>query len=43
MANYLCRTITEVPSYMLANIRVPAAQTAGLYAGEVVHALNDVH
>lgn len=36
MAHYVCRNVTELPAYMFANVKVPAALTAGLYAGEVV-------
>ena len=33
MANYLCRTVTELPGYMQANFRVP--EGTQVYAGEI--------
>ena len=38
MANYLCRTIGELPSYMQAQIIVP--EDATLYAGDIYVANN---
>lgn len=38
MAHYVCRPLTELPAYMQAQVRVPAALTEGLRAGEVVQA-----
>ena len=38
MAHYVCRPVTELPAYMQAQVRVPAALTEGLRAGEVVQA-----
>lgn len=38
MKHYVCRPLTELPAYMQAQVRVPAALTEGLRAGEVVQA-----
>ena len=38
MAHYVCRPVTELPAYMQAQVRVPAALTDGLRAGEVIQA-----
>lgn len=38
MAHYVCRPVTELPAYMQAQVRVPAALTEGLRAGEIVQA-----
>ncbi len=38
MKHYVCRPVTELPAYMQAQVRVPAALTEGLRAGEVVQA-----
>lgn len=38
MAHYVCRPVTDLPAYMQAQVRVPAALTDGLRAGEVVQA-----
>ena len=38
MAHYVCRPVTELPAYMQAQVRVPAALTNGLRAGEVIQA-----
>lgn len=38
MAHFVCRPVTELPAYMQAQVRVPAAETNGLRAGQVVQA-----
>lgn len=38
MAHYVCRPVTELPAYMQAQVRVPAAEVDGLRAGQVVQA-----